>query len=76
MSPMRWHKGFETGEAVIDEQHRALLELIEQVASATSESPFGPAQQAEFLDRVTEWAISHFATEDALMRDVGLDPGY
>ena len=75
-----WSEGFSTGIAEVDDQHRVLLKLIDEVrvlvANQRHQDPhlrLGP-----ILDQLNEYATSHFLTEETLLRqylaeDAGTD---
>lgn len=70
-----WDKRFATGIAAVDEQHRRLIDIVNQLserlhrAAPTSESEL----QYLFL-QLSDYARQHFANEEALMRETGIDP--
>jgi diguanylate cyclase (GGDEF)-like protein/hemerythrin-like metal-binding protein len=74
MQSFRWDKQFETGLDEVDEQHRRLVDLINDFASLLSESKVFALEQAEkiFTD-LTHYAEFHFKEEEALMERVCLD---
>jgi len=62
-----WVDSYETGNADIDQQHRELLDLVEELECAENES-----QDALFrvLDHVMDFTVTHFVREENLMAEV------
>ncbi|MCK9238341.1 MAG: bacteriohemerythrin [Thiopseudomonas sp.] len=64
-----WNTSFETGIAIIDEQHRRLVELINDLAHETVYGgEAGVAQR--IVEALIDYAAYHFATEEALWAEV------
>lgn len=63
MGDIRWDPSFETGDALVDEQHRAIHALFADLQSAEDR----PDEVMRVLDRLTEYVSMHFATEEDLM---------
>ena len=63
-----WAESYETGNADIDQQHRELLDLVDELECAETES-----EDALFrvLDHVMDFTVTHFAREENLMQEVG-----
>jgi hemerythrin len=63
----RWHESMETGYPKVDNQHRALYELVNDLNAS---SMLGASQERETdaLSRIVRYASQHFATEEELMR--------
>jgi hemerythrin len=63
---VRWHSGFETGDHEVDEQHRALHFMVNDLnARALLGEDTGTAASA--LERILRHTESHFESEEALM---------
>jgi len=60
-----WNKNFETGVAVIDEQHAKLVELINRLAGHFAHQSDTPQLNAIF-DELTDYAAHHFQTEETI----------
>jgi diguanylate cyclase (GGDEF)-like protein/hemerythrin-like metal-binding protein len=60
-----WSRGFETGIEVIDQQHRQLVRLLNDLAH---QYVYGlePAQLEKIVDGLVDYTAYHFATEEAL----------
>jgi hemerythrin len=63
-----WEEAFETGHAEIDQQHRELLALVDDLESAQEESP-NALQHT--LQHVMDFTHTHFLMEELLMVEVG-----
>jgi hemerythrin-like metal-binding protein len=72
-----WDSYFETGIDVVDRQHRGLVDLINAAAPLLAAHPSGGSAAAHALvDRLFDYAGTHFKTEAGLMASHGLDAGY
>lgn len=69
MSEHRWSTTLETGDPLVDAQHRDIHALVDYVEAAEDR----PAEILEVLDRLMQHVDAHFATEEALMRRAGYD---
>ncbi|MBP1627243.1 MAG: methyl-accepting chemotaxis sensory transducer [Holophagaceae bacterium] len=67
---MHWHESFSVGVKLIDEHHRRLFTLINELIVATETQ-----QQEEAIGRVLQALIDytklHFRSEETLFRDLG-----
>ena len=74
MSLISWNDYFVTGIDIIDEQHRWLIDLINEAATVLVQ-PYATNHEAadRLLDQLTEYAVFHFQTEARLMADLGVD---
>jgi hemerythrin len=63
-----WEEAFETGHAEIDQQHRELLALVDDLESAQEESP---QTLLRVLQHVMDFTHTHFLMEEVLMVEVG-----
>ena len=62
----RWHESLETGDREVDNQHRALYDLVNDLnASALLDE--GQQNESDALQRIVTYAATHFASEEALM---------
>jgi hemerythrin len=63
---MRWHEGLETGDCDVDEQHRAIHAMANDL---NARSLFGENREltASALERLMDQVTSHFQCEEALM---------
>lgn len=64
-----WNASFETGIAVIDEQHRKLVSLLNELAH---QYVYGPemGEIERILDALIDYAGYHFDTEEALWSEI------
>lgn len=75
MTILAWSREFETGVDMIDGQHRELVDRINAAAPLLAAAKDRkPANAAELLGALTDYVGFHFAMEENLMRDLGLDP--
>jgi len=67
-----WNPSFETGVAIIDQQHRQLVKLLNDLAH---QYVYGlePDQLERIIDGLVEYTVYHFDTEEALWADVFAD---
>jgi diguanylate cyclase (GGDEF)-like protein/hemerythrin-like metal-binding protein/PAS domain S-box-containing protein len=61
-----WNKSFEIGIPEVDAQHRRLVELINELATAITEGGALRDARAVFTD-LTDYAATHFRDEELLM---------
>jgi len=59
-----WDPSLETGNALIDRQHRELIALVDQLGAAENESR---DEVLRVLDHVMEYTLFHFVAEEDLM---------
>lgn len=67
---MDWSDRFALGVAVMDQQHQVLFRLIDELAQAMLDETPDAALQPIF-DRLHEYTLTHFATEEKLMAKYG-----
>ena len=60
-----WNAHFDTGLALVDEQHRRLVTLLNQLASQLA---FAPDRQrlTDILDELTDYTVRHFQEEETI----------
>ena len=63
MKPMVWKPEYAIHDVRVDEQHRRLFELYNQVCSA----PLASVDQERLIHELYSYAVFHFAEEEALM---------
>ena len=69
MALLLWQDNLNTGIQVIDDQHRRIVEMINQLhAAQTGGSQLGVA---EVIDELVDYTLSHFAFEEELMEEAG-----
>ncbi|MDR2688228.1 MAG: bacteriohemerythrin [Azoarcus sp.] len=70
----KWSEKYSVGIPEIDEQHKALFDLIEKIHTAIMEHK-GTKASTEVLDELVDYTRVHFALEQSLMR-MGKYPDY
>jgi hemerythrin len=70
MAYVTWDPSLETGNDVVDREHRGLYDLLNELYDSIVESS-GVEVQGEVLSRLADYAVVHFADEEALMRSIG-----
>ncbi|MEI7843905.1 MAG: diguanylate cyclase [Gallionellaceae bacterium] len=77
MESFHWDKHFETGLEVVDQQHRALVDLINRFGELLTQAESVPFEEIEALfAELTAYTQYHFQEEENMMLQVGLDAGY
>lgn len=59
-----WNKNFDTGHALIDEQHRRLVHLLNELANTLIDDEFAVVNRA--FDELADYANRHFDEEEAI----------
>ena len=73
----KWDTYFETGIPTIDEQHRGLVDIINEAAPLlTSRSEVARGRFDVLMDRLFDYAAVHFKTEESIMAQHGLRAEY
>lgn len=71
MAHTRWDKGLETGNDLIDSQHRELNAFVNELRAFSG----GPRTEVlGVLDKVMDFAADHLLLEEELMRQVDYPP--
>lgn len=74
METFVWDSYFDTGLTTVDEQHHVLIDAFNDLSDALQRSNAGDAQGlSEAYERMVAYAQFHFAEEELMMRDRGLD---
>lgn len=63
----QWSDEFNVGIQEVDEQHKVLVQLLNQLHEAIREH-HGKATSREILNRLAEYTRTHFLLEESLMR--------
>jgi len=74
MAFITWKKDYEVGYAKVDEQHKELVSIINQLADAMEKGK-GKDELGKVLHFLANYTVSHFKTEEDLMT-AGNYPGY
>lgn len=69
MSYMKWTSDLELGIEVIDNQHRRIVEYINDLHQAIDRQ--SRAEVGEVLEQLVEYTMSHFAFEEDLQEQAG-----
>ena len=77
MASFLWNKYYETGLITVDQQHHALVNLINRYGELLTDRDCvsGEDMQA-VLQQLTAYAHYHFTEEEMLMTQAGLDPQF
>jgi hemerythrin-like metal-binding protein len=62
-----WDKRFNTGVAVVDEQHHRLVDLINKLGAITAKQA-GLDELGSILKELADYTVYHFGTEEDLMK--------
>jgi len=74
MNSATWDDSMRTGDAHIDEQHKRVLDLVDRLKAAETQTS-GPAPTLySILDQLMAFTDTHFMTEEHLMRRVEYPP--
>jgi len=65
---MLWSKRYETGNAEVDNQHKEIFRLVQQVLD-TDAFPNRKDKIETAMGFLSDYAVRHFASEEALMRE-------
>ncbi|AKC85782.1 bacteriohemerythrin [Pseudoxanthomonas suwonensis] len=69
MALLLWQDDLDTGIEVIDDQHRRIVSMVNQLHQArTGASPW---VVGEVIDELVDYTLSHFAFEEELMEEAG-----
>lgn len=65
-----WSSRYETGNELVDSQHRGLFGAVNKLADSFKEGN-APNQVVESLDFLVAYTVEHFQTEERFMREDG-----
>ncbi len=74
MESFNWDKNFFTGLDSVDNQHRRLVDLINQFSNLLVQNTIVFDDIKSTFKEVADYAVYHFTDEEALMRREGIDP--
>ncbi|MBI5898869.1 MAG: hemerythrin domain-containing protein [Rhodocyclales bacterium] len=75
MDAFVWDDRFVTGIAVVDQQHRHLVDVVNQVGDMLlGGDRIAESTLQSLFKSLADYAVKHFADEERLMKEVGLDP--
>lgn len=70
-----WAVEFESGLGVFDDQHRQIVEMINELSASLDAKEVEAADHFHtVVNRTFDSASKHFADEEKMMRDIGVDP--
>jgi hemerythrin len=64
---MQWDEKYETGNEIVDRDHRQLFQLVQKVLDAAFDSHEEKVE--ETLNFLADYALNHFAHEEQLMEE-------
>ena len=67
MRRVAWKPSMETGDPLVDEQHRGLVALFNELLAAEEQGDSGRVPGA--LEQLSEYAVVHFTAEERLMEE-------
>lgn len=73
MSQVVWDPTLETGDALVDSQHRELMQMFNELHAAAMDGR-GEVAVEEILSRLSEYVMVHFEAERRLMLRTRFDP--
>jgi two-component system, NtrC family, sensor kinase len=75
MEAFAWDQRFITGIEIVDAQHKRLVDIINRLGDAMlAGDPMSEGRLQILFLELSGYAREHFADEEQLMRDAGLDP--
>ncbi len=63
----KWDAKYSVGISIIDEEHRKFIEIINKAIVAREQSD-NPEEIKEVLNEMTDYALTHFKTEEIYMK--------
>jgi hemerythrin len=72
MAHIEWKEEYATGVAIIDDQHRHLVEIIDKFHDALQRGK-GSRQMNEILKDLIGYTQEHFETEERLLAEAGYE---
>lgn len=68
MTAIVWRRQLSVGQPAIDEDHKHLIQYLNDLGSALDAPQYHPARVAKILVKLLEYTKEHFAREEKLMR--------
>ncbi len=69
MPKIEWTDNLNTGIAVIDRQHRRIVEYLNQIDDAITDGSADRESIGQILDQMVDYTLSHFAFEESMMEE-------
>lgn len=70
MGVISWRRQLSVGQPSIDEDHRHLIEYLNELDSALGSRVFSPVRVAKILMKLLEYTHQHFSREEKIMQMV------
>ncbi len=64
----KWDVKYSVGISIIDEEHRKFIDIINKAIVAREQSD-NPEEIKEVLKEMTDYALTHFKTEEIYMKE-------
>ena len=64
---MIWHKNYETGNIQVDDEHKEIFKLVQNVVDAAVDS--GEEKVKTTIDFLANYTVNHFKNEETLMEE-------
>ncbi|WP_413700162.1 bacteriohemerythrin [Psychromonas sp. KJ10-10] len=74
MESFHWDEHFLTGIPEVDEQHHRLVDMINHFSDMLANDDVLFEEMKPILEQLNQYADYHFQEEEALMREVGIEP--
>lgn len=65
---IRWNNNFSVGHQGIDEQHKKLIDIIEEIAFIIGKKDVGLTNLLDVLNELDDYVREHFGYEEGLMK--------
>ncbi len=69
MQKIEWKKDFELDIKIIDEQHKKLVTIINELLDVIQTEPINEKMILTSIDDVKKYSTEHFATEEGYMKE-------
>jgi hemerythrin len=74
MKSFQWGDNYKTGLLVVDQQHKGLVDLINQLSDCLSRNDLIHDDLEEVYSELVSYTKNHFTDEQNMMASVGIDP--
>jgi hemerythrin len=72
MAYLAWQEDLNTGIQVIDDQHKRIVDMINQLHQAQAQaSQRSRSEVGDVLNELVDYTLSHFAFEESLLEEAG-----
>lgn len=69
MTTIKWRQSYETGVTSMDEQHKILIGLINELYEILRDKKNDPSSISTIVDSCIEYGTSHLIDEEKILRD-------